>query len=263
MRKRLILIALITAMESNTALAQQAHIEKPSEEFFECAELSRLWRMAIQQPCEIQRANDSWTPEEREFAAQSLAWNGRLKTKANASRNVPGLSLTDPGIEPDYPNHGPVYVISPEYPLGRLNAEWNQDRIFDKHDFQAEALLAEFRKRKIEYEASRRGDKASKAEPSNTILPPREFLIDYMNAYRNLQLECRKRRRYLTTNKRVSDIVAETTNSTKSAAVQGSHQSIEQMYRTNFNNAYYRFEKLVSKAVADQFLVDLNKYDGD
>lgn len=245
----------------SSALAEPNVPTSPKSDFeFDCVELAKLWNLAKDKPCGIQQKCDSWEPELRKFVSESFAWEYCLRSPER-KRDMAGVSLTDPGLEPDYPGRKDApYVVNPTNPMSRARAELMSALISSKFNNDAQRLLAEFESRKAEYEASRSMKNSDLTSKSKNVSETNKakaslgtYLKSYALAYQNLRLEYGKLRKY------ENSLLNGRNATTDPSETSKSQQSIDQMYRTAFADARTRFEGYVGKDVVEEFISDLDQ----
>lgn len=261
----------------------------PMQSDFDANELTKLWNMAVKAPCKIAEINQLWPAELQSFIASSFEWKQYINQ--TTSRTTGASSLTDPGIEPDYPNRKvPPYVLQPAYSGNPCQTGLTKALINDKYNRPAMKLLAEFEQQKAQYEWDKidaeiaylestkpKLDNAKEKElkaPSTQApgkltrlqelrqrranLPVGILLTNYVRVYKDLKREYQNLRKYekgLSTESQL-DIATQESSNIHGA---NSKPSIEKMYVAAFNRTRVRFEDYVGNEAADEFLKDLSK----
>jgi hypothetical protein len=258
---------------------------------FDSSELTKLWNMAVNAPCKIADENHRWPAELQSFVASSFQWKQCI-SRSTPEWPIPGSSLTDPGIEPDYPNRDiPPYVLRSTLKVNPYRSNvFAPALMLDKYHLEAMKLQFEFEQRKAKREMERLDAEVKSMESANqkpnlakkeelerkrTQLeekckqlealqrgrannPVGEVLTNFVWAYEDLKREYFKVKKYdeLLRQKPYLNTAAQENQNLRGS---NSKQTVQQMYLAAFNHARVRFEESAGKEATNELLQDLEK----
>ena len=120
-------LALFVALQNSCAYAESGKVTAKSDDEFDCTELAKLWNMALKHQCKIQYLAEQRPEEFKSFNSKTFDWKTHLNSipmeiervaaawqRLNSAPRMSVMAMTDPGLEPDYPNRSaPPFVVNP------------------------------------------------------------------------------------------------------------------------------------------------------